>query len=91
MSRVPAAKSIEKVMQPMHDGRAEVGLLDDEHGRHRHEQKAAGGQRPATGPGALPRRASMSAANTTMASFISSEGWSWNGPIPIQRLEPPAK
>ena len=36
-------------------------------------------------------RASKSAANTTMANFISSEGWIWIGPTPTHRLEPPEK
>ena len=34
------------------------------------------------------RRASSVAAYSTSASFISSEGWNWSGPAPIQRRAP---
>ena len=73
-----------------HDGRPEVGLLDDEDGR-RDMKKNRGRTKACHWSGRLPRRASMSAAKTTRASFISSDGWSWIGPTPIHRLEPPAK
>ncbi len=36
------------------------------------------------------RRTAMSAANTTRASFMSSDGWMRRRPKPIQRAEPPA-
>ena len=36
------------------------------------------------------RRVSRSAAKTARASFISSDGCSWNMPTPIHRDEPPA-
>ena len=87
---MPAAKSIEKVMQPSTTAVPRSGwrtmstaatLMNTSSGR----TKACHWSRR------LARRASRSAAKTTMASFISSEGWSWMEPIPIHRLEPPAK
>ena len=50
---------------------------------------------PMTGPAAVRRlwaifgRAEMTAAECrTSASFISSAGWNWSGPAPIQRRAP---
>ena len=86
---MPAAKSIEKVMQPSTMAVPRSGCLTMSTAATAMNE-SSGRTKALHWSRRLARRASMSAANTTMATFTSSEGWSWIGPIPIHRLEPPA-
>ena len=88
--RTPAANSIENAMQPTTIVVPRSGCFKMRTAAIARKNNS-GRTTACQWSGRLARLASRSAANTTMASFINSEGWTWIGPTPTHRVEPPEK